>query len=118
MILSRLGGVLICYCWMTGIADAWPAYVRWHKRARVQWLTTCRVDEHRGEIAQLVETAVEQIEAGHFLPHSKITFPQNGCVGCSHLGLAVVVGNGLGELNSVPRRAGASELDWLDQFDD
>jgi len=57
-----------------------------------------------------------QIEAGQFLPHSGIRFPQNGCVSCPYLGLC------LGSQQLVEakliRRPGASDLDWLDQFDE
>ncbi len=59
---------------------------------------------------------VNQIEAGQFLPHSGIRFPQNGCVSCSHLGIC------LGDQQLLDakliRRPGASDLDWIDQFED
>jgi hypothetical protein len=82
----------------------------------IQYLKTSIDEEQRREFGQLVETAVEQIEAGHFLPHSGIRFPQNGCVGCSHLGLCL--GNQQLMDSKLIRRPGATDLDWLDQFDD
>ena len=83
----------------------------------IQYLKTSIDEEQRREFGQLVETTVEQIEAGHFLPHSGIRFPQNGCVELLPSG-------------PLPRRSAAdgfethspsqeqADLDWLDQFDD
>ena len=64
----------------------------------------------------MVETTANQIEAGQFLPHSGIRFPQNRCVSCSHLGICFGDEQVLeARLN---RRPGASDLDWIDQFED
>jgi hypothetical protein len=63
-----------------------------------------------------VESTVAQIEAGQFLPHSGIRFPMNGCTSCPNLGLCL--GNQkLVDLKLI-RRPGASDLDWLEQFED
>jgi len=114
--LLSLDPQLICYSWMTGIADvSLVVFVR-KSTPEIQYLKTSIDEEQRKEFGQLVETAVEQIEAGHFLPHSGIRFPQNGCVGCSHLGLCL--GNQQLMDSKLIRRAGATDLDWLDQFDD
>jgi hypothetical protein len=82
----------------------------------VQYLKTTIDEDQRREFGQLVETTVDQIEAGQFLPHSGIRFPQNGCVRCPHLGMC------LGDQQLVDsrltRRPGASDLDWIDQFED
>ena len=64
----------------------------------------------------MVETTVDQIESCHFVAHSGIRFPQNGCVSCPHLGLCLndqelVVAK-------LVRKAGASDLDWLDELVD
>jgi hypothetical protein len=114
--LLSLDPQLVCYSWMTGIADvSLVVFVR-KTTPEIQYLTTSIDEEQRREFGQLVETAVEQIETGHFLPHSGIRFPQNGCVGCSHLGLCL--GNRQLMDSKLIRRAGATDLDWLDQFDD
>jgi len=44
-------------------------------------------EEQRQEFGRMVETTVDQIEAGHFVSHGGIRFPQNGCVSSPHLGL-------------------------------
>ena len=114
--LLSLDPQLVCYSWMTGIADvALVVFVR-KSVPEIQFLKTSIDEEQRREFGQLVETAVEQIEAGHFLPHSGIRFPQNGCVGCSHLGLCL--GNQQLMDSKLIRRPGATDLDWVDQFDD
>src|ERR1700677_3053565 len=79
----------VCYSWMSGISDvALVVFVR-KNASEVQYLKTS-IDEHqRREFGELVEATVTQIEAGQFLPHSGIRFPQNGCVSCSHLGLCL-----------------------------
>jgi len=63
----------------------------------------------------LVTASVKQIEAGQFLPHSGIRFPQNGCVSCPHLGLCL--GNEKLVDVKLIRRPGASDLDWLNDLD-
>jgi hypothetical protein len=73
-------------------------------------------DEQRREYSQLVGTTVSQIEAGQFLPHSGIRFPQNGCVSCAQLGLCL--NNPQLVETKLIRRPGASDLDWLDLLDD
>jgi hypothetical protein len=114
--LLSLDPQLVCYSWMTGIADvSLVVFVR-KATPEIQYLKTSIDAEQRREFGQLVETAVEQIEAGQFLPHSGIRFPQNGCVGCSHLGLCL--GNQQLTDSKLMRRPGATDLDWLDQFDD
>jgi hypothetical protein len=82
----------------------------------IQYLKTTIGEQQRREFGQLVETTVNQIEAGQFLPHSGICFPQNGCVSCAHLGIC----SGDRKLldSKLIRRPGASDLDWIDQFED
>ena len=66
---------------------------------------------------RLVETTtVNQIEAGHFNPHSGIRFPQNGCMSCPHLGLCL--NNEQLVADNLIRKPGASNLDWLDELVD
>jgi hypothetical protein len=99
---------LICYSWMAGISDvALVVFVR-KNAPEIQYLKTSIDEQQRREFGQLVETTVNQIEAGQFLPHSGIRFPQNGCVSCAHLGIC------LGDQQLVDakliRRPGASDL--------
>jgi hypothetical protein len=71
---------LICYSWISGIAEAaLVVFVRKHA-PEVQYLRATISEEQRQEFGRLVETTVNQIEAGHFSSHSGIWFPQNGCV--------------------------------------
>jgi hypothetical protein len=114
--LLALDPQLICYSWMAGISDvALIVFVR-KNAPEIQYLKTSIDDQQRREFGQLVEATVKQIEAGQFLPHSGIRFPQNGCVSCAHLGICL----GDQQLldSKLIRRPGASDLDWIDQFED
>jgi hypothetical protein len=114
--LLSLDPQLICYSWITGIPEvALVVFVRKHA-PEIQYLRASISEEQRREFGRLVETTISQIEAGHFNPHSGIRFPQNGCVSCSHLGLCLN-NEQLIEANLI-RRAGASDLDWLDELVD
>jgi hypothetical protein len=114
--LLSLDPQLTCYSWIGGISDvALVVFVR-KQVPEIQYLRTSISDEQRREFGRLVETTISQIESGQFDSHSGIRFPQNGCVSCSHLGLC---------LNNEPlvaanliRKAGASDLDWLDELVD
>jgi len=114
--LLALDPQLICYSWISGISEvAVVAFVR-KSQPEIQYLRATISEEQRREYGRLVETTVSQIEAGQFVSHSGIRFPQNGCVSCPHLGLC---------LNNQPlidanliRRPGASDLDWLNDLDD
>ena len=114
--LLSLDPQLICYSWITGIADvALVVFVRKHL-PEIQYLKTTISEEQRLGFGRLVETTIAQLESGHFDPHSGIRFPQNGCVSCPHLGLCLN-NQRLVETNLV-RRPGASDLDWLDDLVD
>jgi hypothetical protein len=114
--LLALDPQLICYSWISGISDAaLVAFVR-KRIPEIQYLTTTISDEQRREFSQLVGATVSQIEAGQFLPHSGIRFPQNGCVSCAELGLCL--GNQQLVAAKLIRLPGASDLDWLDLLDD
>jgi hypothetical protein len=80
----------------------------------VQYLRTTITDEQRQEFGQLVEDTIRRIEAGQFLPHSGIRFPQNPCSSCPYIGLC------LGRQDLVEaalvRRPGAADLGWLDEL--
>ena len=80
---------MICYSWITGISEvALAVFVR-KQAPEIQYLRATISEEQRREYGGLVETTVAQIEAGQFVPHSGIRFPQNGCVSCPHLGLCL-----------------------------
>ncbi len=114
--LLALDPQLICYSWISGIADvALVVFVR-KRMPEIQYLRTSITEEQRREFGQLVDQTVGQIEAGQFLPHSGIRFPQNGCVSCPYLGLCL--GNPQLVEAKLIRQPGASDLDWLDQLDD
>jgi PD-(D/E)XK nuclease superfamily len=114
--LLALDPQLICYSWLTGISEvAFVVFVRKH-HPEIQYLKATISEAQRKEFGRLVETTVNQIEACHFDSHSGIRFPQNGCVSCSHLGLCL--GNEQLVSANLIRKAGASELDWLDELVD
>jgi hypothetical protein len=114
--LLSLDPQLICYSWMSGIPDvALVVFVRKHM-PEIQYLKASINEEQRQEFGHLVDSAVAQIEAGQFLPHSGIRFPMNGCTSCSHLGLCLE-NQQLIDAKLI-RRPGASELDWLNQLED
>jgi PD-(D/E)XK nuclease superfamily len=114
--LLSLDPQLICYSWISGISEvALVVFVRKHI-PEIQYLRTSISKEQRQEFARLVKTTINQIEAGHFNPHSGIRFPQNGCVSCSHLGLCLS-NEQLVDANLI-RNVGASDLDWLDELVD
>ena len=65
--LLGLDSQLICYSWMAGISDvALVVFVR-KNAPEIQYLKTSIDEQQRREFGQLVETTVNQIEAGHFL---------------------------------------------------
>jgi hypothetical protein len=114
--LLSLDPQLVCYSWITGISDvAFVVFVRKHQ-PEIQYLKASISEEQQREFARLVETTVGQIEAGHFASHSGIRFPQNGCLSCCHLGLCLS-NQQLVDVNLI-RKAGASDLDWLDELVD
>ena len=64
--LLALDPQLICYSWMSGIADvAVIAFVR-KRFSEIQYLKATITDKQRQEYGQLVEATVGQIEAGQF----------------------------------------------------
>ena len=114
--LLSLDPQLICYSWISGIPEvALVVFVRKHA-PEIQYLRATISDEQRQEFGRLVETTIYQIEGAQFASRSGIRFPQNGCVSCPHLGLCLN-NRTLVEADLV-RRAGASDLDWLDDLVD
>jgi len=113
--LLALDPQLVCYSWISDISEvAMVVFVR--KRApEIQYLRTTISEVQRHEFGVLVEEAIQQIESAHFLPHSGIRFPQNGCVSCPYLGLCL---RDPQLINArLIRRVGASDLDWLNELD-
>ena len=87
--LLSLDPQLVCYSWITGIAEvAQVVFVR-KRLVEVQYLRTTITDEQRQEFSQLVENTIHQIESGYFLPHSGIRFPQNPCTSYPYVGLCL-----------------------------
>jgi hypothetical protein len=77
--LLALDPQLACYSWLTGEPDvAFVVFVR-KRLPEIQYLHSTITEEQRREFGQLIQDTVAQIEAGQFLPHSGIRFPQNGC---------------------------------------
>ena len=114
--LLSLDPQLICYSWISGIPDvAMIVFVRKHA-PEIQYLRASISEEQHREFGRMVETTIKQIEVGQFNPHSGIRFPQNGCVTCSHLGLCLNNEQLIGA--NLIRKAGASDLDWLDELMD
>ena len=114
--LLALDPQLICYSWISGISDvAVIAFIR-KRFSEIQYLKTTISDQQRREFGELVDATANRIEAGQFMPHSGIRFPQNGCLSCAQLGLCL--GNQKLAEAKLIRRPGASDLDWLEQFDD
>src|SRR3989441_584314 len=112
--LLALDPQLVCYSWITGIAEvAQVVFVR-KRLVEVQYLQTTITDEQRQEFGQLVEDTIRRIESAQFLPHSGIRFPQNPCISCPYIGLC------LGRQDLVEaalvRRPGAEQLGWLDEL--
>jgi hypothetical protein len=112
--LLSLDPQLVCYSWITGIADvAQIVFVR-KSWVEIQYLRTTISDAQREEFGHLVENTIRRIESADFLPHSGIRFPQNPCSSCPYVGLCL----GKQEIAdaSLVRRPGADSLDWLDEL--
>ncbi len=87
--LLQLDPQLVCYSWITGISEvAQVVFVR-KRLVEVQYLRTSITEAQRQEFAVLLEDTVQQIDSGHFLPHSGIRFPQNPCLSCAYVGLCL-----------------------------
>jgi len=112
--LLALDPQLVCYSWMTGIAEvAQVVFVR-KRLVEIQYFRTTITQARREEFGRLVENTIQRIESADFMPHSGIRFPQNPCVSCPYVGLCL----GRQELVDVRlvRRPGAEDLGWLDEL--
>ncbi len=108
--LLALDPQLVCYSWMTGIAEV-AQIVR---LVEVQYLRTPITDQQREEFGGLVEDTIRRIESAQFPPHSGIRFPQNPCSSCPYVGLCLGK-QSMADARLV-RRPGADSLDWLDEL--
>lgn len=112
--LAALDPQLVCYSWMTGIADvALIVFVR-KRTPEIQYLKACVTDRQREEFGQLAAETARQILAGQFLQHSGVRYPQNACLSCAHLGLCLERPD-LATHRLV--RIKGEHLDWLDELD-
>jgi PD-(D/E)XK nuclease superfamily len=112
--LLALDPQLVCYSWVTGIADvAQVVFVR-KRLVEIQYFRTTITDARREEFGRLVQDSIQRIEAAEFLPHSGIRFPQNPCTSCPYIGLCL----GRPDLTeaALVRRPGADDLGWLDEL--
>ena len=114
--LLSLDPQLVCYSWVSGIREAALVVFVRKRLPEIQYLKATITDAQQKDFGELVTSVVSQIEAGQFHPHSGIRFPMNGCTSCSHLGLCL--GNQTLVEKQLIRQPGASELDWLESFDD
>ena len=75
--LQALDPQLLCYSWVTGIAEvAQVVFVR-KRLVEIQYFRTTISDGQREEFGDLVQDSIRRIEAAQFLPHSGIRFPQD-----------------------------------------
>src|SRR5213596_1963939 len=112
--LLALDPQLVCYSWITGIAEvAQVVFVR-KRLIEIQYFRTIISNEQREEFGHLVQDSIRRIEAAEFLPHSGIRFPQNPCTSCPYIGLCLGRQD-LAEARLV-RRPGAENLGWLDEL--
>src|SRR5881392_4125787 len=68
--LLALDPQLVCYSWITGIAEvAQVVFVR-KRLVEVQYLRTTITRDQREEFGQIIEETIRRIESAQFLPHS------------------------------------------------
>jgi hypothetical protein len=112
--LLALDPQLVCYSWVTGIADvAQIVFVR-KRLVEIQYFRTVISDEQREEFGHLVQDSIRRIEAAEFLPHSGIRFPQNPCTSCPYIGLCLARPD-LTE-TALVRRPGAEDFGLFDEL--
>lgn len=105
---------LLCYSWVSGIADvAQIVFVR-KRLVEIQYLQTSFTDEQRQEFGQLVHDTILRIESTQFLPNSGIRFPHNPCSSCAYVGLCLGKQD-LAETQLI-RRPGAEDFGWIDEL--
>ena len=112
--LLSLDPQLVCYSWMTGIAEVGQVVFVPKSLVEVQYLRTIITDEQREEFGRLVESTVRRIESADFLAHSGIRFPQNPCSSCPYVGLCL--GNQEVADAALVRRPGAEDFGWVGEL--
>src|SRR2546425_11793766 len=111
--LLALDPQLVCYSWITGIAEvAQVVFVR-KRLVEIQYFRTVISNKQREEFGHLVQDSVHRIESAEFLPHSGIRFPQNPCTSCPYIDLCLGRQD-LAEARLV-RRPGAEDLGLFDE---
>lgn len=105
---------LAAYSWASGIADVAMVFFVRKRACEVQYLRTTISKQRRQEFAEMLESAIEQIEAARFPSHTGIRFPQNGCASCRYLGLCL---NRADLVDSALTRQEGAKRDWIDQLD-
>jgi hypothetical protein len=112
--LLSLDPQLVCYSWLTGIAEvSLICFVR--KRVpEIQYLSAVISEEQRNEYGHLVESTVAQIESANFSAHSGIRFPHSACLGCPFIGLCLQNQQLIDA--RLKRRPGAEDLDWINEL--
>jgi CRISPR/Cas system-associated exonuclease Cas4 (RecB family) len=111
--LLTLDPQLICYSWVTGIADVvLVAFVR-KRLPEIQYLPVRISAAQRREYEQLVIAVTEDIRNQKFAPHSGIRFPNNQCLNCAHLGLCL---NRPDLIGSRLQKAKGVDVDWINEL--
>ncbi len=74
------------------------------------------MNSREGSLASWWRRQSIRLKRGNSYRTAEFVSPQNGCVSCAHLGIC------LGDQQLLDakliRRPGASDLDWIDQFED
>jgi CRISPR/Cas system-associated exonuclease Cas4 (RecB family) len=112
--LLALDPQLICYSWITGIAEVAEIIFVRRRLVEIQYFRTTITEEQRREFADLVADSIQRIQSAQFLPHSGIRFPQNACSTCPYIGLCLGRQDLVGA--ALTRRPGAKDFDWIDEL--
>ena len=104
---------LICYSWITGIAEVAMVFFVRKRSPEIQYVRATISPTQREEYGELVEQTIAQIEAARFVPRSGIRFPQNGCVHCAFVGLCLNRPE-MVQADLIPD--GRKNRDWIDRF--
>lgn len=111
--LVGLDPQLVCYSWMTGIAEvALVVFVR-KRMPEIQYLRATISDEQREEFARLVDHTIAGVESAMFPARSGIRFPQNACTSCPYIGLCL---NSQALVDSRLVRGGGSDVGLFDEL--
>src|SRR5882724_3782674 len=87
--LVALDSQLVCYSWVTGIANvAEVVFVR-KPLVQIQYFRTTISHDQREQFGRLVQDSSRRIEAAEFLPHSGIRSPQNPAPVVPYIGLCL-----------------------------